>query len=147
MNIGIDIGWTIKGIRGDSDKNKIAPNSFKVISELVKRGDNVYMISKCNSRQKEEVERWLSYVNFFNLTGVKSENLYFCFERRDKGIFVKALNIQLMIDDRAEVMTHILPTVIKFLINPETDDYDRHSKQLWNCKVVANWLEIERALF
>jgi len=147
MNIAIDLGWTIKGVRSDGHSNRIAPDSFRVISELVKRGDNVFIISKVTSEQKERAEKWLENVDFFNKTGVNPQNLYFCFERRDKGIFAKALDIQLMIDDRAEVMAHLLPTVIKFLINPETDDYDKHSKKLWNCKVVANWLDIERSLF
>ena len=147
MNIGIDVGWTIKGIRGESDKNKIAPNSFKIISEFIKRGDVVYLISKCNSIQKEHVELWLKDVDFFNKTGVNPQNLYFCFERRDKSLFVKALNIQIMIDDRAEVMAYINPLVVKFLINPEMDDYEKHRHQLLNCKIVTNWSQIKQSLF
>jgi len=147
MNIGIDLGWTIKGVRSDGHSDRIAPDSFRVISELVKRGDNVFIISKVTSEQKFRAEKWLTDVDFFNKTGVNPQNLYFCFDRRDKALFVKALGIQIMIDDRAEVMAHISPLVVKFLINPETTDYDLHSQRLFNCKVVADWLEIERALF
>lgn len=146
MNIGIDIGWTIKGVRPDGDANKIAPDSFRVIRELVKRGDSVYLISKCNSSQKQHVEEWLKEIEFFNKTGVNPKNLYFCFERRDKAIFVDALKIQIMIDDRAEVMAYLSPLVVKFLINPETDDYNKHSQRLYNCKVVADWSRIACAL-
>jgi len=147
MNIGIDLGWTIKGVRSDGHSDRIAPDSFRVISELVKRGDNVFIISKVTSEQKFRAEKWLTDVDFFNKTSVNPQNLYFCFDRRDKALFVKALGIQIMIDDRAEVMAHLSPLVVKFLINPETTDYDLHSQRLFNCKVVADWLEIERALF
>ena len=148
MNIGIDIGWTIKGVRHpEIDFDKIAPDSFRIISNLIKRGDNVYLISKCNSAQKENVEKWLKDSDFFNNTGVNPNNLYFCFERKDKSLFVKALDIQIMIDDRTEVMAHLSPLVVKFLINPVTIDYDKHSRHLFNCKVVTDWLQIERALF
>ncbi len=147
MNIGIDLGYTIKGVRSDGHSDRIAPDSFRVISELVKRGDNVFIISKVTSEQKGRAEIWLKNVDFFNQTGVNPQNVYFCFDRRDKALFVKALDIQIMIDDRAEVMVHLSPLVVKFLINPETDDYDIHSRRLFNCKVVADWMEIERALF
>ncbi len=147
MRIGVDLGYTIKGVRSDGHSNRIAPDSFRVISELVKRGDNVFIISRVTSEQKERAEQWLSDTNFFNQTGVNPQNVYFCFDRRDKALFVKALDIGIMIDDRAEVMAHLSPLVVKFLINPETDDYDRHSQRLWNCKLVADWLEIERSLF
>jgi hypothetical protein len=147
MNIGIDLGYTIKGVRSDGHSNRIAPDSFRVIEDFIKRGDEVFIISKVTSEQKERAETWLKNVDFFNKTGVNPQNLYFCFDRRDKALFAKALGIQIMIDDRAEVMANLLPTVVKFLINPETDDYDRHSQRLFNCKVVTNWLEIERALF
>jgi len=147
MNIGIDLGWTIKGVRADNDTHKTAPNSFRIIRALVNRGDTVFIISKVTSEQKVRAERWLDNEDFFNQTGVKPDNVYFCFERRDKCLFVKALDINIMIDDRAEVMANINPLVVKFLINPEPIDYDLHIKQLINCKVVADWLEIERALF
>ncbi len=147
MNIAIDLGWTIKGVRADNDTHKIAPDSFRIIRAFINRGDNVFIISKVTSEQKIRAEQWLSNEDFFNKTSVNPDNVYFCFERRDKALFVKALDIQIMIDDRAEVMAHISPMVVKFLINPETDDYDRHSRRLFNCKVVADWLEIERTLF
>ena len=70
MNIGVDIGWTIKGIRALGMRNTIAPDSFRIISELVKRGDIVYLISKVNSTQKADVEYWLKEVDFFNQTGI-----------------------------------------------------------------------------
>jgi hypothetical protein len=146
MNIGIDLGFTIKGVRREGNRDKIAPDSFRVIAELVKRGDTVFIISKVTSEQKVRAEKWLNDVDFYNQTGVKPENVYFCFERRDKCLFVKALNINVMIDDRAEVMAHISPLVVKFLISPEADEYEKHIRQLGNCKLVLDWSQIGQAL-
>lgn len=146
-NIAIDIGWTLKGVRKDNDRNKTAPDSFRVVRHLVNQGHNVFLISKVNSRQKEDVERWLENVNFFNETGVKPENLFFCFERKDKGIFVKALDIDIMIDDRAEVMAHLPARVTKFLLNPEEDDLNHHRAALTKVFMVSDWMEIERLLW
>jgi hypothetical protein len=147
MNIGVDIGWTLKGVRAENDKDKTAPNSFRIIRDIISRGHEIFLISKCNSRQKEEVEKWLKEVDIFNQTGIKPENLYFCFERKDKSLFVKALDIDIMIDDRAEVMAYLPPNVITYLLCPEKDDYEKHEKMLRHTVVVKDWLEIERRLF
>jgi hypothetical protein len=146
MNIGIDIGWTLKGVRAEYSKNRTAPNSFETIRKLVKRGDTVYFISKCNSSQKAEVEQWIKEVDLFKQTNTNPENLYFCFERKDKSLFVKALDIQIMIDDRTEVMAHLNPMVVKVLLDPELSEYETYKHRLCNTTVVKNWYEIERAL-
>ena len=147
MKIGIDLGWTIKGHKPSNERDLPAPDSFRVISELVRRGDLVYIISKVNSEQKARCEKWLETHDFFDKTGVKPENLYFCFERKDKAIFVKALGIKIMIDDRPEVMAHLDFDVVKFLINPDEADMIQHKDQLINTKIVKNWLEIAQSLF
>lgn len=147
MNIGIDLGWTIKGVRPTGDRHIIAPHSFRVIKQFITRGDKVFIISKVDSEQKARAEKWLADVDFFKQTGINPKNLYFCFEKRDKAIFVKALEINIMIDDRTEVMANLSPLVVKFLINPEDVEYKRHKRRLTNCKTVADWLEIEQSLF
>ena len=146
MKIGIDVGWTIKGVRAHGFRNTIAPDSLYIISELVKRGDDVFLISKVNSEQKKEVEDWLAKTDFFNQTGVKPENLYFCFERRDKAIFVKALGIEMMIDDRTEVMASLSPLVKKFLLDPDVSEYEQHKRELVNYTVVRDWASIGKAI-
>jgi len=147
MRIGIDLGWTVKGHKPSNERDLPAPDSFRVISELIKRGDIVYIISKVNSEQKARCETWLKHHDFFNKTGVKPENLYFCFERKDKTLFVRALNIKIMIDDRPEVMAHLDYDVIKLLINPDEPDMVQHKDHLFNTKIVKDWLEIERVMF
>src|SRR5579862_1684003 len=147
MNIGVDLGWTVKGVRANGNKDTIAPDSFSVIKCLVNRGDTVFVISKVNSAQKERAEKWLKDVNFFEETGIKPENVYFCFEKKDKAVFVKALDIKIMIDDRTEVMANLPVLVVKFLISPDVFEYHKFSHMLYNCKMVANWLEIEKSLF
>lgn len=146
IRIGIDLGWTVKGHKPTNERDLPAPDSFRVISEFVSSGYVVYIISKVTSEQKERAEKWLAKHDFFNVTGVKPENLYFCFERRDKALFVDALGIKIMIDDRAEVMAHLDYDVIKFLINPDQDDLQRHKEHLFNTKIVKDWLEIEKSI-
>jgi len=147
MNIGVDLGWTIKGVRMTGDRNKIAPDSFRVLKRLIDRGDKIFIISKVNSEQKERAEKWLKDVRFFEETGINPDNLYFCFEKRDKAMFVKSLDIDVMIDDRAEVMKHLPTKVLKFLITPEIDELRKFQDDLRNFRLVYHWSEIEEVLF
>lgn len=146
MNIGIDLGWTVKGVRALGDRDIIAPLSFEVISRLVKRGDTIFIISKVNSEQRERAQKWLKKVKFFEKTGVKPENLYYCFEKRDKAMFVKSLKINVMIDDRAEVMLHLPKKVRKLLICPERDELREFGKGIPNMKIVNEWFYIAKEL-
>jgi hypothetical protein len=148
-NIGIDVGWTIKGIKGEEGKkNEPMPHSFDVIKKIVKEFDNVYLISKADSRQKAEVEEWLFQNYFFEITGVKHGNLYFCHERRDKSIFAKGLELNYFIDDRPEVMYHLPFYILKYLISASKEDLDKFKdKAISNLTIVKDWLEIEYHLF
>jgi hypothetical protein len=146
MKIGIDIGWTIKGVRSENDRSKIAPESFRIIKNMIDKGHEVYLISKVNDAQRARTFEWLKDTKILENTGIKEENLFFCFERKDKSIFVRGLSIQIMIDDRAEVMAYLDPHVIKFLLDPEDDDLDRYENVLINTTIVKNWLEIESHL-
>jgi hypothetical protein len=146
MNIGIDIGYTIKGVRREGNSKIVAPNSVDTIKKLVDRGDIVYLISKANSAQKEDCENFLREIDFFNKTGVNPANVYFCYERPHKALFVKALEINIMVDDRSEVMAFLPWQVVKFLLVPEEDEYVKYKHLLKNTQIVNDWFEIERKL-
>lgn len=141
-NLGIDLGNVV------TSKNlpppRIIENSFEVIKKLTKKFDKIYIISRVNSAQKERAEKWFKEVDFFNQTNIKEENVYFCFERKDKSIFVRGLNINVFIDDRPEVMYYLPKETLKILFNPDMEN--EYINKLENYKIVKNWKEIEEIL-
>ena len=139
-NIGIDLGnvFTSKF----EPFPHVFPNAFEVVNQLVKLFNNTYIISRVNDKQRERAKEWFKAIDFFNKTGIKEENVYFCFDRRDKAIFIKGLNIDYFIDDRADVMRHLPEKTIKLLFNP-TKDLDIINN-LKYCHVVNNWAEIAK---
>lgn len=147
MNIGIDIGNTIVGNKALMDKYWIDPNCFKVIKRIVSEFDNVYLISRVNQDQRDRSLKWIKEVDLFNKTGISSNNLYYCWERKDKAIFARALNLNVFIDDRAEVMYNIDSEVIKLLINPPEQDLIEYKNKLINTEIVKSWEEIENSIF
>jgi 5'(3')-deoxyribonucleotidase len=149
MNIGIDIGGTIKDVRypdGTIAHSGVAPHSFRVINELRKKGHVPFIISKVTTEQKDRAEKWIESTGLYPKTGIRSVNVYFCHDRKDKAIFVKALDIGVMIDDRAEVIASLEPNVFKLLITPEAEDFARYKHRLVKTELVSDWEQIETIL-
>ncbi len=126
----------------------IIENSFEVAAKLVKKFDDVYIVSRVNSEQRERALKWFVTTDFFNQTGIKESNVYFCFDRRDKALFVKALNINVFIDDRPDVLMEMKENEKKILFNPSEKDYKDYRDVIFdqNMIVVKNWLEVEKVL-
>lgn len=143
--LGIDLGNTIVGSRERNDRYYVEPRCFEIINKLEKIYD-IYIISKVNSEQRERSLKWLQESNFFIKTGVNPNNLFYCFERKDKAIFSKALNIDIFIDDRCQVMQYLDDRILKLLINPETTDLEKYKDKLINTQLVKSWEEIEKIL-
>lgn len=144
-NLGLDLGRTIVGQRG-GDRTYVEPKAFEIIKKLTKEFDNTYIISRVNEEQRERSLNWLKEVNFFEETGIDKENLYYCWERKDKSIFVRALEITHFIDDRAHVLFYLDEAVNKYLFNPEPFELAKYQDSLKNTTVVQNWTEIEKLL-
>ena len=145
-NLGLDLGRTIKGPTGSYDA--AFDNAFEVIAELVKQFDETYIVSRVNSEQKMRAHIWFEQVDFFNKTGIKPENVYFCFDRRDKAIFVRGLGITVFVDDRPTVLMHMDHTVKKVLFNPWHEDVKQHWDVIHEQRMtlVNNWLEVKDLL-
>lgn len=148
MRIGIDLGRTLHSVNGSKDRNP-AENSFSTIKRMIEEYEaDVFIISRVNSQQKEEAENWFVKHSFFEQTKIKPENVFFCFERRDKAIFGSGLRLDVMIDDRMDVLRHFPSFVDKYWIGPSKTELelDLH-KEVQNYKIVYNWHEIEKSLF
>lgn len=154
--IGIDIGRVI--IAGDTDQ----PNTFfsrdfleapavddaiPTIAQLAARQgpENVFLISKCGEATAERSLLWLHHQNFFELTGIAPDQVYFCRERHEKRIFCDQLEIDMFIDDRYTVLQHLLHLPHLFLFNPsegELEKYEQVKRKLRNLKLVQTWKEL-----
>lgn len=142
MNLGIDFGNTI--CKRD-DKNEFCimnDNTLLVISELKKEFENVYIISKVNEEQKKETLDWMRENLFFLL--IPYENIFFCNERVDKRDICNKLMIDVMIDDRPEVMSYLDDNILKVMIKPVIEDIDKYAIKNFVC--LNSWTEVYRAL-
>lgn len=97
--VGIDFGGVIverfdqcssgpdTSFSSDHKTSKPVENAISSIAEIVKifGADNVFIVSKCGTKMRQKTLEWLEYNKFYQNTGVKRENVHFCFRRPHKG--------------------------------------------------------------
>ncbi len=70
----------------------------------------VYVVSRVHEGP-ERVLSWLRNKDFFKRTGIPESHFNYCAERSEKAPICKAIGITHFIDDRAEVLRHLLGIV------------------------------------
>jgi len=161
--IGIDIGRVICETDTDaSDGSRITkeiPRAAEVISRLaVERfgPENIFLISKCGPRRQIKTQEWLAKNEFMARAGLRFNpyNVAFCIDRKDKAKMAEELRLTHFIDDRYEVLGHmvkIVKTLIAFNPRPgeRTEIQQRipHLQHIFEiARVAVDWNEVENIL-
>jgi hypothetical protein len=117
QRIGIDIGNVLTKRDTDirpfgEDYLNVQPcdGAFEAVTILAEIAgpSNIFIISKCSLENQKKSLEWLEYKNFFSLTGVRQEHVYFCLKRSDKRTIAENLQLNYFVDDRWTVLTHLL---------------------------------------
>jgi hypothetical protein len=136
LRLGVDIGRVIidgsshpRGgdtafLNGSTDDVLATPamaGAFDSISRLTKVFQGrVWLISKCGARVQARTELWLAHVRFFETTGIDATHLRFCLQRSDKAVHCQELGITHFVDDRTDVLKHLVGIVSHlFLFGPQ----------------------------
>ena len=154
--MGIDIGNVIINFRLTDKNDKIlyeerystipaTEGVFDVVKKLndEKFHGNIFLISKCTPWAQEKIIAWLKDNDFYAKTGVKPENVLFCRERHEKDKICKDNNIKYFIDDRLEVLSHMVNTAPHlFLYQPDQAEIDEYRQFLPKVIRVESWAEV-----
>ena len=144
LKVGVDIGGTI--IWKDGEKINPFPDCIETLAKFSKNHE-IFIVSRVNSDQRERSLKWLEEFNFFEKTGIKKDNLYYCFDRRDKAIFAKALELNLFIDDRPNCLSPMPNSVGKILFRPSYHDVETFFNDINKMVTLNSWREINDALY
>jgi hypothetical protein len=138
VRIGIDIGKVIIGGAAEQPDTSFfsdnfletppVPKAFESIQLLAKDFD-VWLISKCGQKIQDRSMAWLKTYKFFELTGVKSEQVIFCRQRKEKAPIAASLELRVFIDDRVDIissMEEIVDFPILFCSWEETLETMKH---------------------
>lgn len=115
--------------------------SLKILNEYF--DGRVYLISKCSEWAQEKILHWLADNHFYQKTGIKRDHAYFVRERHEKDGVCRKLGITHFVDDRLEVLSHMIEsTPHLFLYQPNKDEVHTFAAFLSKVTVVEDWKEI-----
>ncbi len=153
--VGVDIGNVIINHRlSDPNDKKLHEDRYSTIPatsgafEALKTLNDyfigqVYLISKCTEWAQEKILTWLVDNNFYEKTGINPKNVYFVRERHEKDGVCRRLGITHFVDDRLEVLSHMIEsTPHLFLFEPDKDEINEFEEFLLKVTVVNNWKEV-----
>jgi hypothetical protein len=126
--LGVDFGHVIHGGRGAPGgaadtaflsgplsaalATPAVPGAFDSLTRLNRSfAGRVWIVSKCGPRIQERTERWLAHHHFFERTGIDPAHLRFCRQRPEKAIHCAELGVTHFVDDRADVLEHLVGLV------------------------------------
>lgn len=158
--LGVDIGNVIINHRLSDPNDKTLheerystiPASDGVFESLKKLNDHfdgeVYLISKCTEWAEKKILTWFADNEFYKKTNIDPKNIYFVRERHEKDILCRKLGLTHFIDDRLEVLSHMIestPNLILF--QPDAKEIVEFKDYLPKVTVVSSWKEVENVIF
>jgi hypothetical protein len=153
--LGVDIGNVIINNRlNDPEVTKVDevvyasfPPSEGVFEALKTLNDHfegeVYLVSKCTEWAEVQILLWLTSHDFYTKTGIKKENVYFVRQRHEKDGICQRLRITHFIDDRLEVLSHMIestPNLILF--QPDPAEVKEFEKYISETSTANSWKEV-----
>jgi len=154
--IGFDFGGVIiepvpetKSESYESLRVNATPYAFEAVRELVEYfgPKNSFIVSKCGTTMEQRVGEWLRDNDFYKRTSLPSQNVFFCRERKDKAPICEKLQITHFIDDRNDVLQHmvgIVPNLYHFVCEgfPDKTNEKPFNADAYNYTKVYSWKEL-----
>jgi hypothetical protein len=152
--IGVDIGRVI--IHGDgADTNFFAHDldeamrtpavggAFAGVATLVERFDGrVWLVSKCGPKIQARSLAWLDHHEFWAQTGVDRSNVRFCRERPEKAVHARRLGLTHFVDDRLDVLQHLVGLVDRLYLFGPQKRRDRFASGLPGLVEAPGWSNV-----
>ena len=155
--LGVDIGGVIIDRVREDDPNRrhsyaafaAVDGAFDAITQLVTRRfrDRVWLVSRCDESAEPVLVEWLERHRFFGSTGVARDRVRFCRARDEKATICRQLGVTHFIDDRLEVLSHLVGVVPNlYLLLSRAADVDRFHEFLPRVRLMRRWQDIVDAL-
>ena len=153
---GVDIGGVlIDRVNEDDETQTQGPSSyadaaqvegaFGAVARLAQRRfrDRIWLVSRCDKPRELVLIKWLERHDFFGSTGIPSNQVLFCRERHEKAAICRKLGLTHFIDDRLEVLSHLVGMVPHlYLFQSRASDVDRFPQVLPHVRPISRWSEL-----
>jgi hypothetical protein len=151
--LGVDIGGVIIDRVSEDDQSyagaTAVEGAFEAIARLVQRRfrEHVWLVSRCEESREPVLVAWLEQHDFFGSTGVSRHHVRFCRQRHDKATICRQLGVTHFIDDRLEVLSHLVGIVPHlYLLQSRAGGMDQFRQSLPHVRLVRGWIEIVDAV-
>jgi hypothetical protein len=158
--LGVDVGGVISNCDTDQAGLRLAnpetylrtpfmPGMVPTLRRLVAErfGDRTYLVSKCRVATQIRTMEFLKHANFFEETGIAPEHVYFCLERAEKAPIARRLRLTHFVDDRLEVLSHMVGIVPNlYLFKPDDNEVAKLSAILPRVQRVESAQELAEAI-
>jgi hypothetical protein len=153
--LGVDIGGVIidrvndgtdTSFFGDKYLDTAAvPNAIAALKVLAtgRFAGRVHLVSKAGTRTQQRTREWLIHRNFHEVARIPADQVHFCRERHEKAPICQKLGITHFIDDRLEVLGHLIGIVpFLYLFQPHEQDLRRFRHHLDKVRTISSWDEL-----
>lgn len=104
---------------------------------------SVYLVSRHGPDGPARILEWLHKRDFFKKTGLTEKQYYPCLERHEKSAIVQKLGVTHFVDDRAEVLSHMIGSVPNLYLFQSLDESrEDFADILPKMRFVQTWEEL-----
>ncbi len=158
--LGIDVGGVILDFiphfdtplsfrDGNYLETPVVKDAIESISKLnaSRFSQKIFLVSKHGPDGPGRILEWLRHQDFFSKTGIPETHFYPCAERHEKATIVEKLGITHFVDDRAEVLGHMIGQVPNLYLFQSLDENPDHFKEILpKLHFVQTWEELLKEL-
>lgn len=107
-------------------------------------GKNIFIVSRASIDLRFHILKWLGAHHFCKATGISFDRVHFCERRKEKVEICQEREITHFIDDRTEVLEHLLKAGVKhlYLFQGRPDEMEERTHVLPKLRQVASWEEV-----
>ncbi|MDO8569365.1 MAG: hypothetical protein Q7R89_01105 [bacterium] len=108
---------------------------------------NIFVVYNASDVADQKILSWLKSHDFFNRTGIYPAQMMRTKNGRDKSSVCDLFQATHFVDDRLEVLSHLVSKVKNlYLLRPQADEVRRYKDFLPHVLLVTSWDEIVRTL-
>ncbi|MBS2036253.1 hypothetical protein JST97_14780 [bacterium] len=149
--LGVDVGGVIIDRQNDkTDTSFFGPNYlqtsacegvFECLRSAHQAGFEIHVVSKCGPNTQRKTLEWLQHHDFYRRTGVAPARVHFCRTRPQKAPICKQQGITHFVDDRLDVLDHLVDVGHLFLFQPNSEDEARWRRG-HRARLVSRWSQV-----
>lgn len=134
----------LQGSDDDAMHTPPSAGAFEAVARLTAAVDGrAWLVSKCGPNIQRRSRLWLAHWRFHERTGLPADQVRFCRQRRDKAIHCRELALDAFVDDRPDVLHHLLGVVpLRLLFGPQRPGRTPPAGVV----PVADWTDVESIL-